>query len=78
MSNCGLYAATAPGLLFTPWLNDIFGPHFPAFGSRCGRCLGVCTQIFSEFCLVKWPLDLFWNLPSLAPAGVLVAIPKFS
>ena len=28
MSNCGLNSATASGLLFTPWLNDIFGPHF--------------------------------------------------
>ena len=36
MSNCGLNSATASGLLFTPWLNDIFGPHLPAFGSRLG------------------------------------------
>ena len=41
-----------------PCRNDIVGPenrHFQVFGSRSGSCLGVHTQIFSQFCLGKWP-----------------------
>ena len=72
MSNCGLNVATASGLLFTPWLNNIFGPHLPAFGSRCRRCLGVRIQIFSEFCLGKWPFlqkVWFWLIKKVAQNG---------
>ena len=54
MSNCGLNSATASGLLFTPWLNDIFGPHLPAFGSRLGVGDLFLKFIFSLNRAWKW------------------------